>query len=130
MYNKQRSKYDRQENKTRIPSWRREARRDPEEGNQIPTGPNPGDSGSSPRVYHPGPEVHGNRVSRHFKSGNQRFSSRRLELTLRAPSWGHASHHMHQATSRKQQATNNKQQASSRKLQASKIIIDQVQSRA
>jgi len=126
MYNKQRSTYDRQENKTRIPSWRREARRDPEEGNKISTGTYHGDSGSSPRVYHPGPEVYRDRVSRHSKSGNQRFSSRRLELTLLAPSWGHASHHMHQATSRKQQATNNKQQASSRKLQASKIIINQI----
>jgi len=119
MYNQQRSKYERQENKTRIPSWRREARRDPEEGNQISTGPNHGDSGSSPRVYHPGPKVHGNRVSRHSKSGNQRNGIRlSLELlTLRAPSRGLASFHMHPASS-------NQSQATSRKLQAFKIVVN------
>jgi len=126
MYNKQRSTYDRQENKTRIPSWRREARRDPEEGNQILTGPNPGDSGSSPRVYHPGPEVHRDRVSRHSKSGNQRNGSRRLELTLLAPSWGLATSHPSQASSVKLQATSVKLQATSRKLQAFKIVVNQI----
>ena len=118
MYNKQRSNHDRQENKTRVLTWRREARRDPGEGSQILTGSNPGDTGSSPRVHHTGPEVHRDRVSRNFEPGNKRFFSRRLELVQLAPSRGHATRHMYQATSRKQQATNNKQQASSVKRQA------------
>ena len=104
---------ERQENKTRIPSWRRKARRDPEEGNQILTGSNPGNSGSSPRVHHTGPEVHRDRVSRHSKSSNQRFSSRRLELIQLAPSRGPATHHMHQASSNQSQAASNKPQARS-----------------
>jgi len=118
--------HERQENKTRIPSWRRKARRDPEEGNQIPTGPNHGDSGSSPRVYHPGPEVHRDRVSRHSKSGNQRNGSRRLELTLRAPSRGLASFPMQPASSNQSQASSVKLQATSRKLQAFKIVVNQI----
>ena len=120
MYNQQRSKYERQENKTRVLTWRSEARRDPGEGSQIPTGPNPGDTGSSPRVHHTGPEVHGNRVPGNSKSSNQRFSSRLLELTLLAPSWGHATRHRFEATSYKLQAeaTSNKRQAASYKLQA------------
>jgi len=128
MYNKQRSNHDRQENKTRIPSWRRETRRDPGEGNQIPTGTNPGDTGSSPRVHHTGPEVHRDRVFRNFEPGYKRFSSRRLELTLLAPSWGHATtHHSTGAASSVRRSSKHqasKLQAASVELQALKIIIN------
>jgi len=128
MYNQQRSKYERQENKTRIPSWRRETRRDPEEGNTVSAGPNHGDSGSSPRVYHPGPEVHRDRIPGHPEPGNQRNGIRlSLELlTLRAPSRGLASFHMHSASSNQSQATSVKLQATSSKLQAFKIVVDQI----
>jgi len=126
MYNKQRSNHDRQENKTRVLTWRRETRRDPGEGSQILTGSNPGNTGSSPRVHHTGPEVHRDRVSRNFEPGNKRFFSRRLELVQLAPSRGPATSHYDEVTSNKRQAASFKQQASSGELQAFKIIVDQI----
>ena len=54
-------------------------------------------------------------------------------ITLRAPSWGHATSHPFQATSFKRQAASvklqaasAKLQATSRKLQAFKIIVDKI----
>jgi hypothetical protein len=83
-YNKRRN-YERQENKTGVLTWRREARRDPEEGHTVSAGPNHGNSGSSPRVYHPGPKVHRNRISRHPEPGYEWHGRRRsLELINQA----------------------------------------------
>ena len=126
-----RRKYERQENKIGVPSWWRETGRSTCERREVSTGAHPGDAAGTPLVSDHGPEVHRNRISRHSKSSRQR-SSRRvcLELTQRAPSWGHATSHPFQATSSKPQATSsetfriwiqatsNKRQASSRKRQA------------
>ena len=126
-----RRKYERQENKIGVPSWWRETGRSTCERREVSTGAHPGDAAGTPLVSDHGPEVHRNRISRYSKSSRQR-SSRRvcLELTQRAPSWGHATSHPFQATSFKPQATSsetfriwiqatsNKRQASSRKRQA------------
>ena len=130
MYNKQRRTYERQEDQTGVPFWRREAGRSKSQCSEISAGPNPGDSGRSPRVSDYGPEVHRDRIPRHSKSSRKRSSSRLcLELTQLAPSWGLASFPMQPVSSRKQQATSNlshKPQASSSKLQAFKIIVDKI----
>ena len=112
-----RRKYERQENKIGVPSWWRETGRSTCERREVSTGAHPGDAAGTPLVSDHGPEVHRNRISRHSKSSRQR-SSRRvcLELTQRAPSWGHATSHPFQATSNKPQATSHKQQAASYKL--------------
>jgi hypothetical protein len=47
-------------------------------------------------------------------------------LTLRAPSRGLASFHMHPASSNQSQASSSKLQATSFELQASKIVVDQI----
>jgi len=124
MYNKQRRKHDQRNNKTRIPSWWREAGRSTCKRSEVSTGPNPGDAAGTPRVSNHGPKVHRDRILRHPKSSRKR-SSRRvcLELNMRAPSRGLASSH-------KQQVASSKLQATSRKLQALKIIINQIQVRA
>ena len=75
-----RRKHEREENKAGVLTWRREARRDPEEGNTIPTGPDHGNAGSTPRVHYQGPEVHRDRIPGHSKSGYQRAGRACLEF--------------------------------------------------
>ena len=92
--NQQRRKYERQENKTGISSWGREARRDQEEGHPVSTGPNHGNSSSSPRVYHPGPEVHRNRIPGYLKSSYERNGRTCLEL-ITLPARASRANHPH-----------------------------------
>ena len=112
-----RRKHERQEDQTGVPSWWRETGGSTCERREVSTGAHPGDAAGTPFVSDYGPEVHRDRIPRHSKSSRQR-SSRRvcLELTQRAPSWGHATSHPFQATSSKLQAT-------SRKLQAPKLFV-------
>jgi len=87
MHNKHRRTYERENNQTGIPSWWREAGRSTGKRSEVSTGAHPGDAAGTPRVLNHGPEVHRDRIPRHFKPGFQRSSSRLcLELTQLAPS--------------------------------------------
>lgn len=118
MHNKQRRKNDQRNNKTRIPSWRREAGRGKENCHQISTGAHPGNAAGTPSLLNICSEVHRNRIPGPSKSSFKRSSSRLcLELNMLAPSRG-------LATSLPHQATSYKPQAASVKLQALEFFVD------
>ena len=92
IHNKQRRKNEK--DKSRLSSWRREARGSKENGNQISTGTHPGDAAATPRVLDLGPKIHRDRISRSSKSSQQRSSSR-VCLELITPAREQRANHPH-----------------------------------
>jgi len=83
-----------EKDKSRLSSWRREARGSKENGNQISTGTHPGDAAATPRVLDLGPKIHRDRISRSSKSSQQRSSSR-VCLELITPAREQRANHPH-----------------------------------
>ena len=84
MYNQQRRKNDQRNNKSRLSSRWREAGRGKENGNQISTGPNPGNAAGTPSLPYIGSEVYRNGIPGPSKS-SQQWSSSRVCLELIKP---------------------------------------------